>query len=54
MPGYLSLTELPFLEITIIIPFADHFHTAERSTPSIQGSGGTDGWKESLLVYIQR
>jgi hypothetical protein len=20
----------------------------------VQGSGGTDGWKESLLVYIQR
>jgi hypothetical protein len=20
----------------------------------LQGSGGTDGWKESLLVYIQR
>jgi hypothetical protein len=27
---------------------------ATSCNAKVQGSGGTDGWKESLLVYIQR
>jgi hypothetical protein len=45
-------------EVTLIKVYALYAGRKKEEAAScnvkVQGSGGTDGWKERLLVYIQR